>query len=224
MALRLVLNHRRSAPAHCLLRCVVPEYRAARFAALLTARLETLQLAESVRSMELVAGLPRRFLARSGTLWTSGEQGGEAALAQVGPEFLQTLLARLGERAAYGLAPVDEHRPERQYRHVLPVLPGSGTDKSASSGAGVALRPLGLMREPVVLDVMCDSAGRVRRLRHEGRDLALVSGPERIESGWWDGMDVTRDYYIAATGDGARWWIFRDGLSPQRWFLHGCFA
>ena len=64
MALRLVLQHRRAADAICLLRCVVPEYRAARFAALLAARLETLLLAEPVRSMELIAGRPRCFVAR----------------------------------------------------------------------------------------------------------------------------------------------------------------
>ncbi|HMA10685.1 MAG TPA: hypothetical protein VKO83_02280, partial [Steroidobacteraceae bacterium] len=222
MALRLVLHHRRAVPGQCLLRCVVPEYRAARFTALLTARLETLQLAGPVRSMELVAGRPRRFLARSSTLWTPGEHGGEAALVHVAPEFLQTLLARLGERAAYGLARVDEHRPERQYRRVPPVL--VETDAAMPMDRPVASRPLGLVREPVPLDAVCDAAGRVRRLRYQGCDLALVSGPERIESGWWDGADVARDYYVAATGEGARWWIFRECAAPRRWFLHGCFA
>jgi protein ImuB len=223
MALRLVVQHHSAAPGQCLLRCVVPEYRAARFMALLTARLETLQLAEPVRSMELIAGRPQRFLASSSSLWTPGQHGGEAALTHVAPEFLQTLLARLGERAAYGLVEVDEHRPERQYRRVPPVLPEAGADAGTHSRT-MAPRPLGLMREPVPLDAMCDSAGRVRRLRHERRDLALVSGPERIESGWWDGADMARDYYVAATGDGARWWIFRECLAPRRWFLHGCFA
>ena len=27
--------------------------------------------------------------------------------------------------------------------------------------------------------------------------LELLAGPERIESGWWDGADVQRDYYVA---------------------------
>jgi protein ImuB len=232
MALRLVLHHRRTPDAICLLRCVVPEYRAARFAALLAARLETLLLAEPVRSMQLIAGRPRCFVAGSGALWAPGEQGGASAAAQA-PEFLQTLMARLGERAAYGLAQVDEHRPERQYRCVPPVLIEAGTDAHAKGVAGdeaqsisraVTSRPLGLMREPVPLATTCDAAGRVRQLRHEGCDLALVSGPERIESGWWDGADMARDYYLAATADGARWWIFRECMAPRRWFLHGCFA
>src|SRR5690606_6621433 len=98
MALRLVLRHRRAGDDACLWRGVVPEYRAARSSALLTARLESLQLAAPVRSMELIAGRPRRFLAGSGSLWAAGEQGGASAAAQA-PEFLQTLMARLGERA-----------------------------------------------------------------------------------------------------------------------------
>jgi protein ImuB len=81
-----------------------------------------------------------------------------------------------------------------------------------------------MMAAPQPLDAICDAAGRVRQLLHAGRDLALVSGPERIESGWWDGGDVARDYYIARAADGAQWWIFRECGAPRRWFVHGCFA
>ena len=85
------------------------------------------------------------------------------------------------------------------------------------------LRPLGLMPVPQALDTIQDDAGRVKQLRHEGRELHLLSGPERIESGWWDGRDIARDYYIDRTTDGAHWWVFREGVS-RRWFLHGCFV
>jgi protein ImuB len=47
-------------------------------------------------------------------------------------------------------------------------------------------------------------------------------GPERIETGWWRGRDVQRDYYIIATDEGTRFWIFRRPLDGC-WFLHGCF-
>ncbi len=238
MALRLVLHHRRAAPVACILRCVVPEYRAARFTALLAARLESLQLREPVRRMELTAGRLRRFAAASATLWAPGEQGGDATVHQA-PEFLQTLMARLGEQAVYGLAPVDEHRPERQYQATSPVVITASTRtarvkaesaqaQSAQAKAEPAQthapRPLGLLPEPQPLESLCDADGHVRQLLHEGRDLSLVSGPERIESGWWDGADVTRDYYVARTADGAQWWIFRECDASRRWFVHGCFA
>jgi hypothetical protein len=85
-------------------------------------------------------------------------------------------------------------------------------------------RPLGVMVVPQLLDAIRDAAGRVRQLRHAGQDLTLVSGPERIESGWWDGGDMTRDYYIARAADGAQWWIYRECGALRRWFVHGCFA
>ena len=51
----------------------------------------------------------------------------------------------------------------------------------------------------------------------------LLSGPERIESGWWDGGDATRDYYVAGTEDGARLWVFQD-LAEGGWYLQGLWT
>jgi protein ImuB len=52
----------------------------------------------------------------------------------------------------------------------------------------------------------------------------LLGGPERIETAWWDGGDIARDYYIARDLHGVRLWIFRERRSPHRWFLHGVFG
>ena len=54
--------------------------------------------------------------------------------------------------------------------------------------------------------------------------LRIESGPERIETGWWDDAPVSRDYYIAANPDGARFWIYRERRKAARWFLHGVFG
>ena len=52
----------------------------------------------------------------------------------------------------------------------------------------------------------------------------LLAGPERIESGWWDGADARRDYFIAVDSE-RRWlWIFRDPRPSGGWFLQGWFA
>ena len=56
------------------------------------------------------------------------------------------------------------------------------------------------------------------------RVLTLAAGPERIESGWWDGGDARRDYFVAIDSAGRRLWIFRDPRPPGGWFLHGVFA
>ncbi|MEJ0100553.1 MAG: DNA polymerase Y family protein [Pseudomonadota bacterium] len=224
MALRLQLQHRHAEPTSCVLRCVVPEYRAARFTALLAARLESLALPAPVHRMELTAGRLRRFHATNASLWTPGEHGGGAAAAQT-PEFLQTLVARLGDNAVHGLAQVDEHRPERQSRSVWPALAmASRVESLASKPVPGAARPLGLLEKPQLLVAIRDDLGQVQRLLHQGQELRLVSGPERIQSGWWDGADVARDYYVARTADGAQWWIFRECAPARRWFVHGCFA
>ena len=47
-------------------------------------------------------------------------------------------------------------------------------------------------------------------------------GPERIETGWWRGPHIKRDYYRVTTGGGRRCWLFRD-RDTKRWFLHGWF-
>ena len=54
--------------------------------------------------------------------------------------------------------------------------------------------------------------------------LVLEAGPERIESGWWDGADVSRDYYLAHNPQGEKLWIYEDRREPGTWYLHGVFA
>lgn len=71
---------------------------------------------------------------------------------------------------------------------------------------------------------------RPRKLvTHEGQpvlqgELLLKAGPERIESGWWDGEEVRRDYYVAANPRGETYWIYREHRDPSSWYLHGVFA
>jgi protein ImuB len=66
--------------------------------------------------------------------------------------------------------------------------------------------------------------GGPSRLRRAGQEYAVIRwwGPERIETGWWRGQDIHRDYYIVETECGTRWWLFRR-RDDGRWFLHGCF-
>jgi protein ImuB len=62
------------------------------------------------------------------------------------------------------------------------------------------------------------------RFTWEGNEYRVVHscGPERIETGWWRGPDIHRDYYVVATHLGTRFWLFRR-REDDRWFLHGCF-
>jgi len=48
---------------------------------------------------------------------------------------------------------------------------------------------------------------------------ATRSALERIESGWWDGGDIRRDYYRATLAQ-AEAWVFQS-RDDGRWYLHG---
>ena len=77
-------------------------------------------------------------------------------------------------------------------------------------------RPCWLLPRPYPLD---DEAGAPVY----GAPLQLLSGPERIETGWWDDRPVSRDYYLARHDNGKRYWVFYD-QRRSRWFLHGVYG
>jgi len=53
--------------------------------------------------------------------------------------------------------------------------------------------------------------------------LQFISDAERIESGWWDGNDIRRDYYTVMSCSGSRLWIYQD-CRDSCWYLHGLFG
>ena len=84
-------------------------------------------------------------------------------------------------------------------------------------------RPTCLFPQPVsvqVIAVIPDGPPSVLFWHGLRYDLARHWGPERIESGWWRGEAVCRDYYRVETTEGRRFWLFRQH-EDQRWFLHG---
>ena len=121
--------------------------------------------------------------------------------------LLERLQERFGGAAVYGLRTVAEHRPEKAWTK------WGGNSRRACAAALLPereARPLWLLPTPVAIEARRGS-------------LKLVSGPERIESGWWDEQDVARDYYTAKNGDGQKLWVFRDHRT-RCWFLHGLFG
>ena len=52
----------------------------------------------------------------------------------------------------------------------------------------------------------------------------ILAGPERLETGWWDGAAVRRDYYLVETVQGQRAWAFCPAGETAGWMLHGWFA
>jgi protein ImuB len=142
--------------------------------------------------------------------------------------LLERLRARLGEDQVQRVVAVADHRPERASRS-LPLggpVPEGACDAPLQPNALQRdlplLRPTWLLAEPLPL-----AAREWQPLMH-GRPLGLLSGPERIETGWWDDAPVARDYYIAQDSSGALVWIYRHrlpvGTDQPAWFLQGLFA
>ena len=156
--------------------------------------------------------------------------------------LIERLQARLGHEKVHSLAAIDDHRPElatlMRPADAHAVCRGRGSFPSATAqmpsmpavryedaepAPGMRVRPVWLMT----------NQGEPLQERDawpllDGRPLQLVSGPERIESGWWDMRLVERDYFIAQQPDGALLWIYRIRRLASKpspgWFLQGRFG
>ena len=221
LTLECRLRHRAVPPTRCVLRLAAPLADPAQLAALLGERLSALALPEPVRACELRSGpLVARVLACGG-LWQPGEHGGGAA-AQA-PELIERLRVRLGAEAVHGLEMVADHRPEAAWKVREPAFSCRNTgrvvptDLTAEASSLLFRRPLWLLPKPRLLN---ERDGLPRRRG----PLRLRGEAERIETGWWDGGEVARDYFTAVDIRGARLWVFREREPPHRWFLHGVFG
>jgi len=113
-------------------------------------------------------------------------------------QLRERLRARLGDGAVYRWGATIDPRPEHSQRMTVqddvPLEPRP--------------RPTWLLTRPIPL---------------RGA-LQVISGPERLETGWWDGGDTRRDYYVVETSMGQRAWAFCAAGERSGWMLHGWFA
>jgi protein ImuB len=212
-ALELRLRHR-SEPVTRIrlgLASVTADFR--RLADVSRQKLSRLELAAPILSLELRSGRLQPLSADSLDVFAClGGVGGR----DTAPQLVERLRARLGEQAVYGICPLSEHRPEAAWHrvHALRSAPRLRTPRRPDSPE--MPRPVWLLNEPARL---CDAD--IVEL-HRSRSI-LEEGPERIESGWWDGQDVARDYYRVRQAGGVQLWIFQERRSGC-WYLHGVFA
>lgn len=201
-----------------------PSRQPAYLLAIARERLERLELQATVAALELHADQLLPLQACSDDLFGDGSPAGDLQLLH------SRLRARLGEQAVQGVALVADHRPERAWRVVpvqlarrpSPQVAGRGlrrpavVPEAAPSDLPSGRRPTWLLAEPQALRV-------VEHRPWYGEPLLCPGRPERVESGWWDGTPVSRDYYWArGQHSGRLLWIFQERAS-QQWFVHGLF-
>ena len=212
--------HRQAVPTRCVLTLASPGADGRQLAALFAERLNALQLPEPVRTCELRAEQLTPQLPSSRGLWQPGEQGGEAG--EESGSLIERLRARLGPDAVQGLVLRAEHRPEAAWAATQPAA--LRARRAVASRTAHAIEEAALPERPLwILPTPQPLAARDGLPRHRGR-LHLMSEPERIETGWWDGGEIARDYYTARDSQGVRLWVFRERTEPHRWFLHGVFG
>jgi protein ImuB len=154
-------------------------------------------------------------------------------------ELVDRLGSRLGRRSV--LRPV--LRPDPQPEHACECVPWPGESSSpapmaVTSDSQLRCRPLSLLTPPQPLTIETssrDPGGPIRegiprpvsrvsgRLFQPSVVILQITGPERIETGWWRGPDARRDYYRLDLANGAALWAFVD-RNTGHWFLHGLFV
>jgi len=157
-------------------------------------RLEHVTLPEPVLALRLIARDLPTFVPAGRDLFDE-----RPANALPIEQVRERLRARLGDGAVYRLGSTQDPRPERAQREAthdeVPIEPHP--------------RPTWLLPRPIPL---------------RGGHPIILAGPERLETGWWDGGEVCRDYYVIETSLGQEAWAFCAPDEQTGWMIHGWFA
>ncbi len=170
----------------------------------LTEKLDRLQLAAPVVEVELISEQLSDYSAQQiGLLEAANDGRSDIAV------WFDQLTARLGDQHVLQIQPIADHRPERSWKWQsigrLVIDPSTYEQRP---------RPAWLLPKPTAIT------------NTQLSKMAFLAGPERFESGWWDGRDCRRDYFVVRDCEQRKLWIFRDldSAAEARWFVHGMFG
>ncbi|MBJ88479.1 MAG: hypothetical protein CMO98_01340 [Woeseia sp.] len=200
---------------------------------LLKIKFENLDLDAPVIAIRLCSGYGQEFTTVTDDLKLSLRQKKYQDISI--DNLVERLSARIGSDSVYGVMTVDEHRPqcawqprllsERMIDHSSRLIyqennhvPRFLTELKHAHNL-VIKRPLWILREPQPLSI--DNGMPI----YKGV-LDFITGPERIETGWWDHDGISRDYFMAVNPAGVCLWIYQNcgGKGSGDWYLHGKFG
>lgn len=190
----LRLEHREGRGTDVQIGLLAPEREAGMLFELARGRLEQVQLPEPVLGMRLLARDLPSFVPGGRDLFDE-----RPANALPIDQLRERLRARLGDGAVYRLGSTTDPRPER----------AQAVGDAAADYREPHPRPTWLLQRPIPL---------------RGPAPRILAGPERLETGWWDGAETRRDYYVIETSLGQQAWAFCQPGEQSGWMLHGWFA
>lgn len=155
--------------------------------------------------------------------------------------FIENLSCRLGSQSIL----TARLTAEPQIEHAVQLAPLTGASNRRTAATPAALRrhqsttsarplrvfdpPLRIHSPPTALHQRKNAAGQSwkcvpQNIRFENRTYRIRQhwGPERIETSWWQGNLIRRDYFRLEDDQGGHWWVYYD-LRKQDWFVHGAF-
>ncbi|MEO8746657.1 MAG: DNA polymerase Y family protein [Rhodanobacter sp.] len=190
----LELEHRDHPCTDVVVGLLAPEREAGMLFELARGRLEQVELPAPVLGMRLLARDLPSFVPAGRDLFDE-----RPAHALPIEQLRERLRARLGDQAVYRLGSTTDPRPEL----------AQTTASDVGDAHEAHPRPSWLLERPLPL---------------RGATPRILAGPERLETGWWDGGEVCRDYYVIETSLGQRAWAFCASGEQSGWMLHGWFA
>ncbi|MDK1287336.1 Y-family DNA polymerase [Pseudoalteromonas umbrosa] len=197
-SIALVLMQRDIEPLCLTIGCAHGEYRAQKWLDLCQLVLARTQLLAPLQAVALKVDKFCEPQAHSEDLFS--ERIGTMTRAGL----LSMLQAKLGEESVFGIQTTPDARPEYASVRSEPALHAAPAKPPEHTAP--LLRPNLLFNE-------------IQPLNDK---VILLQGPERISTGWWDGDDIERDYFVAQDRQFRQLWVFRD--RQKRWFIHGVFS
>jgi protein ImuB len=184
---------------------------------LLAEHLAKVQLLAPVGELELIAVEVQTLEEHSFSLLPDPKQMGESLTL-----VLERIAARLGPQRVLRPVLQEDHRLEWQVHW----------QEASQPAPRHSVVPLDLPQPSFTLAQPLRLAVKGDQPQYQGL-LHLLSGPHRVEGGWWDRVSpattsrtVVRDYWVALSAHAGVLWIYQTRLAQDRsaWFLHGVFA
>ena len=234
---QLVRGGRGALEMECVMRCESgrevrfsvglfrPTASASHLRALLALQWESRPIAGAVEALQVRVLRTARLCSVQRNLW---EEDSDTPCARQRAELIERLSNRLGRQAVLGARLVADAQPERAYRYDPVIREGDRAEWSRrvpAEAMPIPPRPLRLLPRPIrilTLSVLPDRPPVGFHWQNDRHRVAACWGPERIETGWWRGGPVGRDYWRVETTAGLRFWLFRR-LRDNAWFVHGLF-